>query len=71
MPLIENGKFLEGAGPSFAYGSRGRFPLTLLLNYSNIDIQGNLTFRQGVHRLSIESNVTAGRKILIIQEDFS
>lgn len=68
MRGIEGGSFLADASPSFAYALGGRNPLELLLTYADIDLQGTLVFRQGVHQVTIESNKTDGRKVVIVNE---
>jgi hypothetical protein len=69
MLLIEEGSFLSKISPSFSYGLGAKNPVKMVLNYSDIDIQGIFIFRQGVHEITVESNKTAsGKKIIIINE---
>ncbi len=68
IQAIEAGTFLSQVSPSFAYVSEPKNPIKLLLKYSDIDLKGNFTFRSGVHEMTIQSNKTGGRKIVIINE---
>ena len=68
MSLIEGGTFLSQASPSFSFGLGSKHTITLLLNYSDIDIQGNFTFKKGVHEITLQSNKTGSKKILLINE---
>ncbi|MBL7160872.1 MAG: hypothetical protein ISS93_03425 [Candidatus Aenigmarchaeota archaeon] len=68
MELIEKGTFLQEISPSFSFSLGTKNPVKLLLNYTSIDIQGNFTFRKGYHEITLESNRTGTRKILVINE---
>lgn len=70
MELIESGKFMKEISPSFSYGLGTLNPINLVIDYSDIDIYGNLTLRKGVHEITLESNKTSTQKILIINETF-
>lgn len=64
---IKDKAFLSHPLPSFSFGL-GRPEIKMVLNYSNIDLTGSFVFRQGVHELTLESNRSAGRSLIIINE---
>ncbi|MBI4020604.1 MAG: hypothetical protein HY369_00005, partial [Candidatus Aenigmarchaeota archaeon] len=68
IPLIEAGTFLREISPSFAYPLGGPSPIMLLLRYPDIDLRGNLAFRQGTHEITLTSNSTGGSKIVLVNE---
>ncbi len=66
MMLIESGQFLAKISPSFAFGLGIYYPIKMLLNYSDIDIEGNLILRKGTHKLTLDYNDTTNGKPAII-----
>ena len=68
MRSIKDSRFLLEVSPTFSYGLGGKNPIKILINYTNINIDGTFIFRQGVHEITIESNKTQEGKILIINE---
>ncbi len=68
---IEKGTFLTNIAPSFAYGLGVKYPIKLLLEYSDIDLQSTLLFQAGTYELELESNKTDSNKALIIRRIFS
>ncbi len=60
--MIENLEFLANIVPSFSYGLGTKYVIRMLLQYSNINLQGNITLRRGTHKLVMESTGTIGGK---------
>jgi len=68
MGLVEAGEFLFRITPTFGFGLGVLYPMKLLLNYTDIDIRGNLILRKGMHKIIIDYNETTSdnRPVLYI-----
>ena len=55
MQSIERLGFLTQITPAFAYPPGTKYPVRILLNYTDIDIIGSLIFQSGTHELSINN----------------
>ncbi|MFH1172035.1 MAG: LamG domain-containing protein, partial [Nanoarchaeota archaeon] len=64
---LERKTFLNFVSPSFAYGLGLYLPIKILLEYSDIDIQGDQIIRKGYHEITLESNATGTQKALAIK----
>jgi parallel beta-helix repeat protein len=62
---IESNDFLLEPEPSFSYGTGGEYPLKLLLDYSNIDINKTLKIERGFSKLTVEKLGMSGNKVNI------
>lgn len=51
---IESGEFLTSSKPSFGFGLGGKYPLKLILEYDNININKTLTLGRGYNKIVIE-----------------
>jgi hypothetical protein len=63
--LIEQGSFLSQITPSFAYGLGMFYPLRLVLEYADIDLDGDFSLRKGSYKLAISYQGLAGTRPLI------
>ncbi len=60
---IEKGEFLSNIKPSFFYGLGEAYPLKIVLDYENIDLNKTLKIGRGLNRLIIEKKGMIGNKI--------
>jgi hypothetical protein len=68
IPIIETGTFRTEIAPSFSYGLGLRYPIKMVLNFTDIDVQGNINIVSGLHRIEIESNTTGGQRAVYIRD---
>lgn len=62
---VENNKFLKYPSPSFGFGLGGFYPLTVLLSYSDIDIEGGVGQSKGTLKLKIENKGISGNRPVV------
>lgn len=62
---VESDKFLRYPSPSFGFGLGDYYPLTVLLGYTDIDIEGNLDQSKGILRLTIENKGISGNRPVV------
>jgi hypothetical protein len=62
---MESGSFLDAVSPSFSYGLGTYNPLTVILAYSGIDIDGSLRASKGIYKLVIENKGNSGGRPLV------
>ncbi|MFH1978195.1 MAG: hypothetical protein ABIJ92_02630, partial [Candidatus Aenigmatarchaeota archaeon] len=69
MNLIESGDFFLEITPTFGFGLGLKYPIKLLLKYSDVNIQNDLILNKGIHKLAIESNKSGTKAITIIRQE--
>lgn len=62
---VESGKFLKYPSPSFGFGLGDYYPVTVLLGYTDIDIEGSLDQSKGILKLTIENKGISGDRPVI------
>ncbi|HLD78062.1 MAG TPA: hypothetical protein VJB16_03455, partial [archaeon] len=63
MERVKAKSFLSAIKPSFGYGLGNKLPITLLLNYTQVNLVSNLTLTRGVTTLEVLNlGAEAGRK---------
>ncbi|UCD06894.1 MAG: hypothetical protein JSW41_03595 [Candidatus Aenigmatarchaeota archaeon] len=62
---VESDKFLKYPSPSFGFGLGDYYPLTVLLGYTDIDIEGSLDQSKGILRLTIENKGISGNRPVV------
>lgn len=69
MDIIVSGDFLSEITPTFGFGLGVLYPIKMITEFADIDIQSDLFIRKGTHKLEITSNrVDDGTKAIIIQD---
>jgi len=63
---IVDGTFLQNIKPTFGFGLGILYPIKILLNYTSIDIQGNLILQKGRHKIELEYNDSVSGRPTII-----
>lgn len=67
--IIEAGEFLTKITPTFAFELGIKYPVKILLRYSNIDIQNSLIFNKGIFSMAIENmGLIGGRSAINISK---
>lgn len=62
---VESDKFLKYPSPSFGFGLGDYYPVTVLLGYTDIDIEGILDQSKGTLKLTIENKGISGNRPVI------
>ena len=69
IDLIESADFLTKISPTFGFGLGDLYPIKMLLQYEDIDLQGQrMILQKGTHNVVIESNKTDTAKNVIIEQ---
>jgi len=68
ISLIDSGDFMLSIAPSFGFGLGLYHPIMMVLNCTDIDLQGDLIIRYGLYRIEIESQKTGSQKAVYIRE---
>ncbi|MFC2144002.1 hypothetical protein ACFLQO_01400 [Candidatus Aenigmatarchaeota archaeon] len=62
---LEQDKFFSYPSPSFGYGLGDYYPVTIVLRYTDIDIDGNLDQSKGTFNLMIRNTGVSGGKPVV------
>jgi hypothetical protein len=62
---LERGKFFTYPSPSFGYGLGDYYPVTVMLRYTDIDIDGSLDQSKGIFKIVIENMGISGDKPVV------
>lgn len=62
---LEQGKFSAYPSPSFGYGLGDYYPVTVMLRYTDIDIEGSLDQSKGIFKIVIENVGISGDKPVV------
>ncbi|MBU0530355.1 MAG: hypothetical protein ABIH52_03530 [Candidatus Aenigmatarchaeota archaeon] len=58
ISLIKTGSFLSKISPTFGFGLGTLYPIKILINYTQIDIRGDIILKRGLHEFKIDYNDT-------------